>query len=134
MAGMDGILVPVFGILVSGVLGLICLIFPRLRRFFLAALASPFFTSVVLLLGAFILADMNPAREYGANYIPTGKEHNPTSLDYGLWLLSIVATFALSSILAYGVQRLGVNLLRTVLTDRPLGNWLSERRWFGLIK
>ena len=131
---MDGILILIVGVLVSVSLGFVCLVVPRLRRFLLAALASPFLTSIVFLLGAFVLADMNPAREYGAAYIQTGKEYDPTKLDYGLWLLAVVATFALSSALAYGAQRLSINLLRTALAGRPLGDWLSERGWFGFVK
>jgi hypothetical protein len=131
---MDGILIPIVGVLVSVLLGLVCLVVPRLRCFLLAALASPFLTSIAFLLGAFTLADMNPAREYGAAYIPTGQEHDPTKLDYGLWLLAVLATFALSSALAYGAQRLSVTMLQNALAGRQLGDWLSKRRWFGLAK
>jgi hypothetical protein len=63
---MDGIGIPILGMFVGLVLFLRCLAVPRLRRLSLAALASPFISSIVLLLGGFILADMNPAREYGA--------------------------------------------------------------------
>jgi len=131
---VDGLLIPIIGIVVSFVLGFVCLVVPRLRRFLLAALASPFLTSMVFLLGAFVLADMNPAREYGAAYIPAGQEHDPTKLDYGLWVLAAMATFALSSALAYGVQRLSITMLQSALAGRPFGDWLAKRSWFGLAK
>jgi hypothetical protein len=79
---MDGILLPVAGLVVSLCLGLTSFVIPRLRRFTLAALTAPFLTSVALLIGGFILADMNPAREYGAAYVPNGREHDPTKLDF----------------------------------------------------
>jgi len=131
---MDGLLIPIIGVLASAVLGFVCLIVPGLRRFLLAAIASPFLTSIIFLLGAFVLADMNPAREYGTAYIPTGHEHDPTKLDYGLWMLAVIATFALSSALAYGAQWLSVTMLQDALADRPLGDWLSRHGWFGLTK
>jgi hypothetical protein len=87
---MDGLLIPIIGVLVSVVLSFVCFVIPRLRRFLLAAPASPFLTSIVFLLGAFVLADMHPTREYGAAFIPNGKEHDPTKLDYGLWLLAVM--------------------------------------------
>lgn len=131
---MDGILIPIVGLLVSILLGLVCLVIPRLRRFLLAAFASPFLTSVVFLLGGLVLADMNPAREYGAGYIPNGTEHDPNKLDYALWLLAVMATLAVSSVLAHAAQRLSVHMLQNALAERPIGRWLSERRWFGLSK
>ena len=66
---MDGILIPVAGLFVGVSFGLFSLMVPRLRRFTAAALTAPILASVVLLVGGFILADMNPAREYGAAYI-----------------------------------------------------------------
>jgi hypothetical protein len=128
---VDGILIPIVGVLVSLLLGFVCFVVPRLRRFLLAALASPFLTSIALLLGAFVLADTNPAPEYGAAYIATGKEHDPNKLDYALWLLAVMATLALSSAFSYIAQRLAVHMLQNALGDRPLGRWLSKRSWFG---
>ncbi len=131
---MDGILLPILGALVSGVLAFGCLIVRRLRRFLLAALVSPFLSSVVLLLGGFILQDMNPAREYGAAYIPTGREHDPTSWDHVFCWSATIVSFAASAVLAYGAQRLGLKLLQDATADRPFGTWLSERNWFGFIQ
>ena len=129
---MDGLLIPIVGVLLSLVLGFVRLVVPRLRRFLLAALVSPFLSSVVFLLGAFVLADMNPARDYGAAHILTGREHNPTRLDYGLWLLAVMTTFLIGSALAYRAQRLSVRMLQKALSGRPLGDLLSQRGWFGL--
>src|SRR5580698_7154819 len=56
---MDGIGIPILGAVDSLVLLLLCLAVPRLRSLSLAALTSPFIASIVLLLGGFILADMN---------------------------------------------------------------------------
>jgi len=59
---MDGILVPLLSLIVGGALGLTCAVRPRLRAYSLAALVTTPATSVTFLLGAFLLADMNPAR------------------------------------------------------------------------
>ena len=124
---MDGILVPICGVLISGLFGIICIAVSRFRRFLLAALASPFITSVVFLFGGFVLGDMNPAREHGASYIPTGKEHDPTRLDYGFWVLAVVVTFAASSALANGAQQWGVTLLqKSYRTVRSENGFRSE--------
>jgi lipopolysaccharide export LptBFGC system permease protein LptF len=108
---MEGILIPMLGALVGGILGLICLVKPPLRRYFLSALVTPFAASLAFLLGAFWLADMNPAREYGRAYISTGKEHDPTRLDYVLWLSAVIATIALSAAVSYLIQR----VMRSIL-------------------
>ncbi len=109
---MDGILLPVAGLLVSLCFGLISLVTPRLRRFTLAALTAPFLTSLVLLIGGFILADMNPAREYGAAYIPKGREHDPTKLDFALLFSSVVFTFFISGCVAFLVQKYATRAIR----------------------
>jgi hypothetical protein len=109
---MDGILLPIAGLFVSFCFGLFSLVIPRLRRFALAALTAPFLTSVVLLMDGFILADMNPAREYGAAYIPNGREHDPTKLDFLLLLLSVVFTFVISGCGAYFIQKYATRAIR----------------------
>ncbi len=108
---MEGIFIPIVGALAGVGLFAICLVIARLRKFALAALLSPFITSVVLLMGVFILADMNPAREYGNAYIPNGHEHNPTGIDYVLLWLSTVGAFLLSGYIAFKVQQGMVGLL-----------------------
>jgi hypothetical protein len=106
---MEGIFIPIVGALVGVGLFAICVVIARLRRFALAALLSPFLTSVVLLLGAFILADMNPVHEYGNAYIPNGREHNPTKIDYVLLWLATVGAFLLSGYIAFKVQQATVS-------------------------
>jgi hypothetical protein len=108
---MDGMLIPVLGLLSSFTSGVLCLCIPKCRRFVLAALTAPFVTSIVFLLGAFVLADMNPAREYGALYIPNGTEHNPTWIHYGIWLLAVLAALIITSVVAYTIQRIGMRML-----------------------
>jgi len=107
----------------SIVLGLVCASIPRLRSYVLPALVAPFATSVVFLLGCFILADMNPAREYGASYISTGKEHDPTRVDYILLFAAFCTTLVVSSGTAYLVQRAALGVLR----ESTLGQWLINR-------
>lgn len=102
---MDGLGIPLLGGLISVVLLMGCLDVPRFKRFALAALISPFATSVVFLIGLFIIADMNPAAEYGAHYTPTGNEHDPTAFDYLLWLGSAALTLLLSGLICVKVQR-----------------------------
>jgi hypothetical protein len=102
---MDGIGIPILGALASLALFLLSSVTPPLRRFALAALTAPFLASVVLLFGSFVLADMNPAREYGAAYIPSGREHNPTRTDFFLLCLAVGVTFYLSGYAAFIVQR-----------------------------
>lgn len=101
---MDGIGLPIPAFLLSS---LLCLIFGKiqpLRRFALAALISPFLSSIVLLFGSWILSDMNPCVEFGSSCVPPGG-HNPTRLDVGLWLLSVGVTFLLSAFVCLKVQR-----------------------------
>jgi hypothetical protein len=106
---VDGILIPIAGVFVGVVLFILCLALARLRKFALAALLSPFITSVVLLLGVFILADMNPAREYGHAYIPNG--HDPTRIDSVLLWLATVGAFLLSGYIAFKAQQIIFGLL-----------------------
>ncbi len=120
---MDGILIPIVGLITSIVLGLACASIPRLRSCALPALVAPFATSVVFLLGCFMLADMNPAREYGSSYISTGKEHDPTRVDYILLFAAVCTTLVVSSGTAYLVQRAAVGFLR----ESTLGRWLINR-------
>jgi len=101
---MDGIGIPLLGAAASIGLFMLALVVPPLRRFAFAALAAPFPASIVLLIGSFTLADMNPAREYGAAYIPTGAEHDPSRLDYIMLWLAVMATFALTFTVAYFLQ------------------------------
>jgi hypothetical protein len=108
---MEGIFIPIVGALTGVGLFAICLVIARLRKFALAALLSPFITSVVLLMGVFILADMNPAREYGNGYIPNGHEHDPTGIDYVLLWLSTIGVFLLSGYIAFKAQQAIVGLL-----------------------
>ena len=96
---MDGIFIPIVGLMTSIALGLVCASIPRLRSYVLPALVAPFATSVVFLLGCFTLADMNPAREYGASYISTGKEHDPTR-DYILMFAAVCTALVVSSVTA----------------------------------
>lgn len=99
---MDGIGLPIFGLFFGGVLFCICVGVPVLRRFALAALVSPFVSSVVFLFGSWILSDMNPGAEYG--YKPQGGEHDPTRLDVILWLACVAATFLLSAVGCFKIQ------------------------------
>jgi hypothetical protein len=92
--------------------GLFSLMVPRLRRFAAAALTAPILASVVLLVGGFILADMNPAWEYGAAYIPNGREHDPTKLDISLLFLSVVFTFVISGCGAFLIQKHATKIIR----------------------
>jgi hypothetical protein len=108
---MDGIGIPILGAFVSFVSCVLCLAVPRLRHLSLAALASPFISSIVLLLGGFILADMNPAREYGAAYIPTGKEHDPTRLDFLLLFLSVAGTLIMTGYICFATQKFAGKIL-----------------------
>jgi hypothetical protein len=108
---MEGIFIPIVGGLTGVGLFAVCLVIARLRKFALAALLTPFVTSVVLLLGGFILADMNPAREYGKAYILTGHEHDPTGIDYTLLGLCTVGAFLLSGYIAFKVQQAIIGLL-----------------------
>jgi hypothetical protein len=62
-------------------------------------------------MGAFILADMNPAREYGNAYIRNGHEHDPTGIDYVLLWLSTIGAFLLSGYIAFKVQQVIIGLL-----------------------
>ena len=103
---MDGIRIPLLGALVSVALLSLCLAFSRLRGFAFASLIAPFTSSVVLLFGSFVFADMNPAREYGAAYIATGSEHDPTNLDRLLLCLAVGATFVIAGCLSFTLQRL----------------------------
>lgn len=109
---MDGIGIPILGALVAGCLFLLCVAVPRLRPYAFAALVSPFAASVVFILGAFVLADMNPAQEYGSEYIPNGTEHDPTKLDIAIWLLSVIATLAVSAVVCIRLQQLAIEALR----------------------
>ena len=130
---MDGILIPILGVLVSGLLGFVCLLRRPLRCYLLAALVSPSATSVVFLLGGFVMADMNPAREYGAAYIPTGKEHDPTRADYVLWLSAVLITLIVSAAGAYLAQRVAMHILQGALDEKSVaGRWFIKHRWFGL--
>jgi hypothetical protein len=81
---MDGILVPIGGVLLGICTTILLLLWRPLRRFALAALIAIPVTSVVFLLGGFIIADMNPAREYGSGYVPNGTEHNPDWFNYSI--------------------------------------------------
>ena len=126
---MDGILVPLLSLIVGGALGLTCAVRPRLRAYSLAALVTTPATSVTFLLGAFLLADMNPAREYGTAYIPTGGEHDPTRLENLLWSSAVIATLILTAAAAYfGQRRMGQSLKRTIREDSVLGRYLL-RDW-----
>jgi hypothetical protein len=78
--------IPIFGGLAGFGAMTICLIFPGLERFAAAALVSPFAASVVFLFGTLIIADMHPGAEYGSAYTPTGRAHDPTTLETWLYL------------------------------------------------
>ena len=82
-----------------------CMGTPKLRRYALAAFVSPIAASLVCLIGLFYLADMNPANEYGASYVPTGKEHDPTNTDFLLWLVSTALTFLATALICIKVQK-----------------------------
>jgi hypothetical protein len=115
---MDGILLPALGVFASICLYVFSLLIPRFRRYALSALTAPFLASVTLLLGGFILADMNPAREYGAAYILNGKEHDPTRMDFFLMFLSAVATFVISGCGAFFIQKYAVSVIGRRLQSR----------------
>ncbi len=103
---MDGIGTPIVGFLVGIVLFSICMDRPRFRGLAFAALISPFASSLVFILGSFILADMNPAIEYGPSYVPNGTEHDPTRGEVLLWLAAMVTTFLLSAFVCFRTQQL----------------------------
>lgn len=103
---MDGLGIPILGGLVGFAALLVCLSHPTFRRYALAALVSPTAASVV--------ADMNPAVEYGAQYIPTGREHNPTTLNYCAWLGSTMLTFLVRAGVCFKVQQAGAGILRRI--------------------
>ena len=102
----------------AAVLSGICLLLPLLRRFALAVFTAPVITSFVVVFGSWILADMNPAREYGAAYIPTGREHDPTTLDRALFLIVIGATFTITAVASYILQSVAVFSVKTFLEAR----------------
>ena len=89
---MDGIGLPIAAVLLGSLLCFLCRRIRYLRRFALSALLSPFLSSVVFLLGSWILSDMNPCAEYGSSCIPPGG-HDASRLDVSLWLLSTAAAF-----------------------------------------
>jgi hypothetical protein len=101
---MDGIGLPLVAFLFGSLLCLICERNRKLGRFALAALVAPVFSSVVWLFGSWILSDMNPCAEYGSSCVPPGG-HDSTTLDVGLWLLSVAATFLLSVVITLRVQK-----------------------------
>jgi hypothetical protein len=111
---MDGIGVPILGLCASAAFFVLSLAVPCLRRFAMAAVAAPFLSSIVLLLGSFVLADMNPAREYGEAYMPTGREHNPTTLDFALLFLAVAATFVIVAAACVLCQRLILRTFRKI--------------------
>jgi len=123
---------------------LFCLSEPRFKRFALAVLVSPLAASMVFLIGLFVLADMNPAAEYGAEYIPTGKEHDPTALDNALWLGSTAATFLFCGFACIKVQKFwgalgklfdGVGMICGVARPGPKSSTVRCRdRLGGLLK
>jgi hypothetical protein len=91
---------------------IVCLIFRgnrRLRRFALAALISPFVSSVVFLFGSWILADMSPCAEQAYSCVsPSG--HAATRMDVGIWLFSVLTTLLLSTLICVKLQKvLGSN-------------------------
>jgi hypothetical protein len=110
--GMFALGIPILGCIV-GVGGMtICLIFPGLRRFALAALASPFAASVVFFFGTLIVADMDLAAEHGSGYTLKGYEHGPTTFDYWLYFGSPTLTFLASFPLLVKVQQFAGRLFR----------------------
>jgi hypothetical protein len=54
---------------------------------------------------------MNPAREYGAAYIPTGKEHDPTMLDFLLPFLSVRGAFVVTCYFGFAVEKFLARIL-----------------------
>jgi hypothetical protein len=116
---MDGIGVPIAGALLGVVLLLACLTAPKLRRFALAALVSPFLSSIVFIAGSFVLSDMNPAAEYGSSYVPTRREHDPTKGEVALWIASVVATFLLSAFVCVNLQRVSLWIVQRIGFSRP---------------
>ena len=112
---MDGLGIPILGGLASLFAFLVCLLVRRLRRYSLAALVSPFASSLAFLVGMFVLADMNPAAEYGPSYTPTGQEHNPTTGQIVFWLGSVAVTFLVSGFLGIKIQQILHKVLRRIL-------------------
>jgi hypothetical protein len=108
VGSMDGIGIVILGAIIAFCLFLLCIGVPKLRRYAFAALVSPFVASVVFLIGSFVLADMNPALECGSEYVPNGTERDPTNMDVALWLLSVIATLAVSAVVCVGLQRLAI--------------------------
>ena len=59
-----------------------------------------------------IVADMNPANEYGSEYTPNGTERDPTFLEVALWLIAVATTFAVSFVVCIALQRLALSAIR----------------------
>jgi hypothetical protein len=114
---MDGLGIPILGGLVSLLAFFVCLLVRRLRRYALAALVSPFTASIVFLIGMFLVADMNPAVEYGPSYTPTGREHNPTTGHLVFWLLSVVVAFLVSGFAGMKAQQILHKMARRILAQ-----------------
>jgi hypothetical protein len=117
---MDGIGIPILGGIIGFAALVFCLSTPRFKRFALAAFVSPLAASTVFLIGLFVLADMNPALEYGAHYIPTGRQHDPTALDNALWLASTAATFLFCGLACVKAQKFWGKLVERIWTGRTL--------------
>ncbi len=115
---MDGLGILILGGLASLFAFFVCLLMARLRRYALAALISPFASSIVFLIGMFLLADMNPAAEYRSSYIPVAREHNATAGHILLWLLSVVVTFFVSGFIGVKAQRILHKMARYVLSQQ----------------
>lgn len=86
---------------------------------------------------------MNPAREYGPAYLPTGKEHDPTRIDSRLWLSAVIGTIVLSAAATFAfsswcwghrLSRPLIQRLKKPLSDlqRPVNMQNSQMmRFFG---
>ncbi|MCX6612076.1 MAG: hypothetical protein NTW74_14630 [Acidobacteria bacterium] len=111
---MDGLGIIILGALVAPIVFLVCLVIPRMRPYALAGLVSPFISSIVFLLGLFIIADMNPAIEYGSEYTPKGTEHDPNFFAAALLLIAVAAAFAVSSIVCNTIQSMAIEAVRDI--------------------
>jgi hypothetical protein len=101
---MDGIGLPIAAFLLGLLFCLIFGVIRPLRRFVLAALVSSFLSSIVFLYGSWIISDMDPCVEYGSSCVPPGG-HPATPLDVNLWLLSTAATFLLTALVSFQIQK-----------------------------
>ena len=101
---MDGLGIPIIGVMAGFLLSLVCSSIDRLRRFTLAALVSPFIASVVFILGAWIIVD---DRDHDGEPIAQHENEPPSpNAAIALWLGTIGTSFVVSSVICNKLQRI----------------------------